>query len=311
LVDGLLQFSRKQPQIQFQTVNLTNVIHEVYQLIVESFDKRIQILVDSLDLLPVTGDHCGLSQALMNLCTNARDAMPMGGVLRLKAGIDGDQAVVAVSDTGRGMDETVKTRCFDPFFTTKEVGKGTGLGLSTTYGIIRAHGGSIAVCSEPQNGSVFTLRLPLAQVAVESRLEGREALETGKGQTILVVDDEIAILEAMPELLERMGYHAVLARGPKEALAMYRAIRPSVVLMDRNMPEMDGLRCAEQIAAHDPQANIVIVSGYEKDNPDDGDGLRQPFIKGYLTKPPNLKELSVLLANLVQAKSSECAVPAD
>jgi signal transduction histidine kinase len=162
LVEGLMQFARKQIAKEFQRVDFVTVIQETYQLIKESFDRNIAIHIHIPASLPIMGDFTGLNLALMNLCTNARDAMPGGGELRIEAGQEGATAVVTVSDTGEGMDKDTAEKCFDPFFTTKEVGKGTGLGLSTTFGIVKSHDGKIEVASEPNKGSVFRLHFPLA-----------------------------------------------------------------------------------------------------------------------------------------------------
>jgi PAS domain S-box-containing protein len=162
LVDGLMQFSRKQIRSEFQKIDLSEVVIETYQIIKESFDKNIDIHIDVPELLPIIGDHSGLSTALMNLCTNARDSMPEGGNLQIKVIREAKKAVVTVTDTGSGMDKNTIEKCFDPFFTTKEVSKGTGLGLSTTYGIIKSHEGEIHVTSELNKGSVFKLIFPLS-----------------------------------------------------------------------------------------------------------------------------------------------------
>jgi len=162
MVERLLQFSRKQTKKEFQKINLSVVIHDLYHLISESFEKAIDISIDIPESLFVMGDHSGLSLALMNLSTNARDAMPKGGKLRIETRQKGNIAEVIISDTGCGMDKDTLKKCFDPFFTTKEVGKGTGLGLSTTYGIIKSHGGQIRIDSEPNKGTILRLGLPMA-----------------------------------------------------------------------------------------------------------------------------------------------------
>jgi signal transduction histidine kinase len=137
------------------------VIQESYYLIKETFDKRIDIRIDIPESLPIMGDQSALDQALINIYTNAQDAMPEGGEMRIEAMQEGNTAVVIVSDTGKGMDRITVERCFDPFFTTKKVCEGTGMGLSTTYGTIKSHKGEIRVNSEPNKGSVFKLFLPL------------------------------------------------------------------------------------------------------------------------------------------------------
>ena len=162
LVEDLMQFSRKELIKKLKRFNLSELLRETHQLIKISFDMNIDIHIDVPESISIIGMPSELSQALMNLCTNARDAMPNGGVLRIEAKVDGNNVMVMISDTGQGMDEEVKEKCFDPFFTTKAIGKGTGLGLSTAYGIVKDHEGDIQVYSEPNKGTVFELHLPLA-----------------------------------------------------------------------------------------------------------------------------------------------------
>jgi len=298
LVDGLMQFSRKQIKKEFKRLNLATVIQETYQLIKESFDKRIAIEMDIPQSIPIMGDYTGLSLVLMNLFTNARDAMPAGGELRIEARQGEDRVLVIVSDTGHGMDEDTVEKCFDPFFTTKEVGKGTGLGLSTTYGIIKSHEGKIDVRSEPHKGTAFRLSF---QAAISEEEESREHLAEivrGSGQKVLVVDDEIEMLEAMPNLLENLGYQAAIASSGKEAIDKYKSWHPDAVLVDIGMPEMDGIACMEKILAYDANAKAVIISGYEEDGLGDVDENVKKCIKGYLAKPVGAQELSAVLAQL-------------
>jgi two-component system cell cycle sensor histidine kinase/response regulator CckA len=300
LVKGLMQFSRKQINIKLQSLNLTKVVKETYQLVKESFDKMIDIRIDVPESLPVTGDHLGLSQALMNLCTNARDSMPNGGELRIEAMPKGDRAVVVVSDTGQGMDKVTVQKCFDPFFTTKEVGKGTGLGLSTTYGIIKNHGGEISVTSEPNKGTIFKVLLPLDISGEQDKPEDTAEIVQGNGEKVLVVDDEMEILQALPSILERLGYQAATANNGKEGIEKYKAWQPDVVLMDIGMPVMDGLTCIGKIGDYDPNAKAIIISGYEKDVLDDLDQRKKKLIKGFLGKPFGQYELSAALAQLLK-----------
>jgi PAS domain S-box-containing protein len=162
LVEDLLQFSRKELIKEYKRFNLSELIRETHQQIEISLDKNIDIQINVPDSISMVGMPSELGQALINLCTNAGDAMPNGGVLRIEAKIDERKVIVMISDTGQGMDKEVREKCFDPFFTTKGIGKGTGLGLSTTYGIIKDHEGDIHVYSEPNKGSRFELYLPLA-----------------------------------------------------------------------------------------------------------------------------------------------------
>jgi len=260
LVDSLVQFSRKGNAEELKTVELAEVVNETYDLISKSFDKKIEIQLNLENSLYVKGDYSALSQVVMNLCTNARDAMPMGGKLTIAVKRKGPRAEIGIRDTGQGMTPEVRRKCFDPFFTTKEVGKGTGLGLSTSYGIIKAHEGDIHVYSELGQGTSFKIFLPLVTANTEERVPGPNPLIFGRSQKILIVDDETDMQLPMEEILISLGYQALAVSSAKECLAQYRLWRPQVVLMDRNMPEMDGITCAEEIIQSDPEAKTV--SGY-------------------------------------------------
>jgi len=300
LVNGLTQFSRKQTEEQLQPLNLAGVIRETYELISKSFDKMINIGLDIPESLPILGDHAGLTQALMNLCTNARDAMPGGGELHIKASRRRGKALVVISDTGHGMDKETREKCFDPFFTTKEVSKGTGLGLSTSYGIVKEHGGEIRVYSEIGRGTTFKLYFPLDVSGGRGKQEPSVEISRGKGQRILVVDDELAVCKAIKHLLEGFGYHVAYTSSGKAAIAKYKSWHPAAVLLDRNMPEMDGLSCAGKIMDYDPNAKIVIISGYDEHGTFALDEERKRLIKGYLTKPIDMTEMSTLLARVLE-----------
>jgi len=300
LVDGLLQFSRKRIKEEFKLIDLVHVINEVYQIIRKSFDQKITIQTELPTRLPIMGDPTSLSQALMNLCTNARDAMPDGGNLTLKAVQEGKRIVVTISDTGQGMDKEVAEKCFDPFFTTKPIGKGTGLGLSTTYGIIKSHEGLISVASQPNRGTTFKIHFPLAAVEEGCRADDRPTIVRGNGQRVLVVDDEPEILNAMEGLLEYLGYTTDFASSGKEGLEKYMQHRPDAVLMDISMPEMDGVACIEALLNYDSHANISIISGYEMEGINGLSKETRARIKDYLAKPVGLGDLSALLAKMLK-----------
>jgi PAS domain S-box-containing protein len=300
LVEGLMQFSHKQTKKDFQNINLSRVIQGIYQIISKSFDKKIVISVDVPESLPIMGDHASLSQVFLNLSNNARDAMPDGGELRIKAGKEKGMALITVSDTGCGMDEKIREKCFDPFFTTKEVNKGTGLGLSTTYGIVKDHDGEIHIDSEPGRGTTFTLYLPLAFPDKKAEREGTLEIKMGEGKKILAVDDQPGMLKPMEEILEEFGYRVAAVTSGKEAIEKYRSWQPDIVLLDRNMPEMDGITCAEKILEQDPEAKIVMLSGYEEHGPDGIHDKTRSSIKGYLIKPVDMRKLSLLLSRLLQ-----------
>ncbi|MBW1689626.1 MAG: PAS domain S-box protein [Deltaproteobacteria bacterium] len=300
LVSGLMQFARKQEKKEFQSLDLASVVQETYELISKSFDKMIDIGISVPESLPIMGDHAGLSQVLMNLCTNASDAMPDGGTLRIEARREAHRALVVVSDTGCGMDKETREKCLDPFFTTKEVNKGTGLGLSTTYGIVKEHGGEIHVHSKVGQGTMFTLSFPIDRSGELSTHEQVPELSRGEGQKILIVDDESEMCKSMAELLTGIGYRADSVNTGKAAIEKYQAWHPDAVLLDRNMPEMDGISCGEKIMDFDPNAKIVIISGYDEQGPVALDDERKKFIRGYLTKPIDMNDLSSMLAQLLK-----------
>jgi len=301
LVDGLLQFSRRQIATEFQKMDLVAVVQDTYELIQKSFDKKIAISIDVPDFLPVMGDPAGLNQAIMNLCTNARDAMSGGGDLRLKARRVRDYAEIMVSDTGHGMNKETLEKCFDPFFTTKPVGEGTGLGLSTTYGIVKSHDGVIRVQSDPNSGSSFYITLPLVESDEEIKSEKTSPITRGSGERILVVDDEEQILQAMMDLLDALNYRPVLARNGKEGLKKYKEFEPEIVLLDINMPVMDGFTFAEKLLDLDADAKIAFVSGYEMNGLDGLKDKVKESIRGYLTKPVDLPTLSGFLEQLLNS----------
>ncbi len=304
LVDGLLQFSRKQIKEEFKVINLTHVINEIYQIIQESFDQKIKIQTYLAEELPIMGDPTSLSQAFLNLCNNARDAMPDGGRLIISARQEGRQVQVEVSDTGEGMDKEAVTKCFDPFFTSKPLGKGTGLGLSTTYGIIKSHDGLIIVDSQPGRGTTFKIQFSLAPQEKQCKQESEPDIICGNGELILVVDDEPEILNAMRGLLKYLGYRAEFASNGIEGLEKYRSNKPDAVLMDINMPEMDGVASIEEILNHDPDANISIFSGYNQEAVDNLSPNAKAAIKDFIPKPIGLEDLSALLAKMLEKDSS-------
>jgi CheY-like chemotaxis protein len=201
-----------------------------------------------------------------------------------------------VSDTGYGMDKETVGKIFDPFFTLKEVGKGTGLGLSTTHGIIEQHNGAISVKSKPGKGTTFLIQLPLIRAEKPLESKPKKELAYGNGQKIMIVDDERPALEALANLTRSLGYDPISNERPTEALKNYTKISPDVVLLDRSMPEMDGSTFITETMKIDPNARIIIISGYEETGPDGIDEEVKSLIKGYLTKPFKVEELSRALA---------------
>jgi CheY-like chemotaxis protein len=231
-------------------------------------------------LWPVVGDSTQIHQVLLNLCVNARDAMPAGGKLVIQAAkleVDasyasmlpeakpGPHVLLEVRDTGSGMPPEVVERIFDPFFTTKGVGKGTGLGLSTVHGIIQSHGGFIKVDTQPGQGTTFRVYLPAAPQHGEmlDSAEVREEIPDGHGQLILFVDDEAPVRNSARTALEAFGYEVLLAADGTEALAVFAKNSACVaaVFTDLMMPFMDGVTLIHALRSMAPSLPVVASTG--------------------------------------------------
>jgi len=287
-------------------LQLKHLIIEIQQIIKETFPKSIEVFTQiSPNLWTISGDATQLHQVLMNLCVNARDAMPNGGTLKISAEnlfidenftkmhIDakvGHHIVISVADGGIGIQPEILDRIFEPFFTTKEVGKGTGLGLSTVLGIIKSHGGFINVYSEAGKGSQFKVYLP-AQDATETVEEQHQELPPGQGELILVVDDEAAIRDVTKTSLESHNYKAITASDGIEAIALYAEHRDeiSLVLTDMLMPSMDGLTTIRTLRKINPDVKIIAVSGLS--SADKVDAAYDMGIKAFLPKPYTANQL--------------------
>jgi len=291
-IDSLLKFSRRGGENGKLVVDLRDLLEEIYRIISNTFDTRIRVALHLEEALPVKGDFSDLSQAFMNICNNSRDSMPEGGDLTIEARREGEKIVVTVSDTGCGIDQENVKRIFDPFYTTKEVGEGTGLGLSITHGIIKEHGATISVSSQPGEGTVFTVFFPLAEEGDRSESKSSATLTRGNGERILIVDDEQNVLQSLENMLTSIGYELDTATSGSEAIERYERIHPDLVLLDWKMPNMDGHTCAKEILRHDPDARIVMISGYQDINIETAHSELQGLIKDYIIKPCNLKELS-------------------
>jgi CheY-like chemotaxis protein len=282
LTRQLLAFSRKQivdPKVLDLNALLADLEKMLGRLIGEDVDLAF---VPGADLGQVRADPGQLEQVVMNLCVNARDAMPDGGLLRIEtanAELDAGHAarhepiapgryvMLAVSDTGGGIEKEVLPKIFEPFFTTKEPGKGTGLGLATVYGIVKQAGGHIWVYSEPGQGTTFKIYLPrIDEPALAPEVP--ETLGLLKGwETILLVEDEATLRAIAREILEEEGYRVMEAAGPHEAIEMaHRHPEPiHLLLTDVVMPGMNGLALAESLAATRPELRVLYMSGYTDD----------------------------------------------
>ena len=295
LINNLLHFSKRGGDYQVEDLDMSHVIMDTYEIIERVFDKRIQIKLDLEKNLFVRGNQSLLSQVYMNLFTNARDAMPDGGVLKIEARRSGSKVLAIVSDTGHGMDKETQERIFDPFFTLKDVGKGTGLGLSTSHGIVEQHKGTISVSSRQGKGSTFKIQLPYLKHQRKQKAAPEKEIKYGKGQKVLIVDDEKPALTALENLVKSLRYEPMPCANPLEAVKNYRKWAPEAVLMDRSMPELNGASCIRKILEKDPDARIIIISGYDESGPNGIEEDVKSLIKGYITKPCMLEDLSNLL----------------
>jgi hypothetical protein len=293
-------------------LQLKHLILEIRQVIKETFPKSIEVDCEtSRNLWTVSGDATQLHQVLMNLCVNARDAMPNGGTLTISAQnfivdehyarmhIDakiGSYIVVVVADTGIGITHEVLDRIFEPFFTTKELGKGTGLGLSTVLGIVKSHAGFINVYSEVGKGSKFEVYLP-AQETTETREEKELELPHGSGELVLIIDDEPSIREITKTSLEAYNYKAITASDGIEAIALYAEYRDkiSIVLTDMLMPSMDGITTIRTLHKINPNVKIIAISGLATS--DKMSAAYDLGIKAFLSKPYTAKQLLETINN--------------
>ncbi len=296
LINNLLHFAKQGWALEMEEIDLAEVIMKTHDIIEKVFNKNIRIKMILEDDLQVRGNVSLLSQAFMNLFTNARDAMPNGGDLTVKAKKIGNKVVTYVIDTGHGIEEEVIDKIFDPFFTLKEVGAGTGLGLSTTHGIVEQHKGTITVASKVGKGTSFKITLPVSKGRLERIPEARGKPVRGSGQKILIVDDEESVLDSMSNLVKQLGYQAKAISRSTEAISAYKEWAPDLVLIDRNMPDMDGTRCIANLLEVDPAAKIIIISGYESEGPNGIDDNIREAIKGYLTKPCGASALSSMVS---------------
>ncbi len=222
LVNSLLHFSSRGEDLEETILDLAEVIRETHRITTRMFDKRIRINLELEENLFVVGNRTLLSQAFVNLLTNARDAMPDGGEVRISGRKVNKRIVVHVSDTGHGMDKATEERIFEPFFTSKEVGKGTGLGLSTVHGIVEQHHGSISVASKPGKGTTFRLAFPAAEeTAASQSSEPLKVIHFGKGQKVMIVDDEKITLDALAAQTRALGYEVLALEKSTECLKKY------------------------------------------------------------------------------------------
>ncbi|MDY3554933.1 PAS domain S-box protein [Gemmata sp. JC717] len=276
LTKQMLGFARRQP-LRTASVDLNQLVRDSLVLLRRTIDARIVVRFEPAPhLRPVAADPVQLQQVLMNLCLNARDAMPEGGTLTVGTadadptdGPEGKRFVrLSVSDTGVGMTDEVRAKIFDPFFTTKGVGQGTGLGLAVVYGVATAHGGSVEVSSAPGAGSRFDVYLPRGAVSDDdrtpTRAEGATDFPRGRGETILVADDETGVRDLAKVALEMSGYTVLVAADGAEALDVFHRAggRVRLAVLDASMPKLSGRQVFEALRRVDPGLKVLFASGY-------------------------------------------------
>ncbi len=317
LIRQILDFSRKRV-VQVEPLDLVAFLEETVKLLERTLPETIQIFsAFGEDDCVVEANLSQMQDVITNLAINARDAMPDGGECRIglshlhletgepppfpdmKLGL---WAVLRISDTGVGMSREVLEHLYEPFFTTKPAGKGTGLGLAQVYGIVKQQGGEIAVESQPGKGTTFTIYLPQVEKATKPSLQTGE-VQRGRGETVLVVEDEAEVLRAARTMLKHLNYRVLTAANGQEALSVYDAHRDEIalVLTDVVMPQMGGMELFKLLKEKHPGIRVVMMTGYplgekgELQIPEDAAGL--------LEKPITLRQVGQVVRRVLDRKN--------
>jgi two-component system, cell cycle sensor histidine kinase and response regulator CckA len=251
---------------------------------------------------------------ILNLAVNARDAMPLGGVLTFETDLveldnyycrtyagatPGQYYMVSITDTGCGIPLEIQDRIFEPFFTTKEPGKGTGMGLAMVYGIVKNHGGSIRVHSEVGQCTTFKVYLPVPIESPDSQVTSQEiALAPGKGR-ILVVDDEEMVRTVTKEMLSSLGYQVVTVNDGQEAIEYYRGFGKEIdlVIIDMIMPKLGGRDCFRTLKTINPSVKAILATGYDRNGA--AQEILDAGVLGFVQKPYQMSQLSEVIANVL------------
>lgn len=296
MVRQLLSFARG-VEGRREPIQVSQLVREVEKIVNDTFYKNV--LVSSRlprQLPPVCGDSTQLHQVLLNLCLNARDAMPNGGSLTLTATsefVDKERAArhrgarsgrhlcLRVEDTGTGMTAAILNRLFEPFFTTKDQGKGTGLGLCSSLAIVRGHGGFMEVESQPGRGTRVSVYLPEAEGETPPQTASEAVLPRGQGQLILIVDDEDPVCQLTRKILEGHGYRTLTASSGVDALSLYGTHRHEIelVVLDMMMPVLDGPAISQILRAMNPHVKVLAVSGVS------GGHAKAEWLHDFVAKP--------------------------
>jgi len=307
LTKQLMIFSKK-IKGKLRPVDLNQEVIQVHGLLQRIIPKMIDIKLDlAEDIKIINADPMQLEQIMMNLGINAKDAMQGKGKLVFEtkniildegyceahAGVvPGEYVLLAISDTGQGMDKEVLEHIFEPFFTTKEIGKGTGLGLAMVYGIVTSHNGHIVCYSEPGRGTVFKIYFPVLEVAVGLSVESeKEAEIRGGHETILLVDDEESLLVLGQDMLREHGYTTITAESGERAIEIYKREKDRIdlVILDIGMPGIGGYKCLQELLKINPEIKVIMASGYT-----DTDKVKEVLehgAAGFIGKPYRLADM--------------------
>jgi len=315
LVKQLLTFARK-VEVITESVRVNDIVVELCDFLRETFPKTITFSLQLGDELPsIHADPNQLHQVLLNLCVNARDAMPSGGILTIttkkvpreiiKEEFPQQEArdylLITVSDTGIGMDQDTLSRIFEPFFTTKGRNHGSGLGLSVVYGIVKSHRGFIDVKSQIGRGTTFSIYFPIPPGVLEPVQRSAKEIEEIEGgfETVLVVEDEEALQEFVTTVLEEKGYKVILAANGMDAIEKYRMNQKEIalVLADVGLPGMSGNEVLVEIKRLNPSAKVIIASGYLE--PEVRDAILKAKADAFLQKPYLADELLKMVRNVI------------
>ncbi|MBA4373085.1 MAG: hypothetical protein C0402_09535 [Thermodesulfovibrio sp.] len=319
LSDSLLAFSRKQA-VDLQPLALNTVIQKTENLLHQVVGEHVELIVQ-LDAAPsvVLADNNQLEQVLLNMATNARDAMPGGGRLFIHTmnftmdetfirthgyGVAGDYILMEISDSGLGIEDGVKEKVFDPFFTTKGLGKGSGLGLAVTYGIVKQYSGYIVIESEPEQGTTFRIYLPAADATPVEYSPTFHCPPTDGTETLLLAEDDSDTRRTLSEVLSLSGYRVLEAADGAEALAIYTENRHSIdlVFIDVWMPKKNGPEVCRLIRAISPEVRFLFMSGYADDLTDAPD-VPEKF-RDFISKGARPEEILRKIRNLLDHQVS-------
>ncbi len=318
LVKQLLTFARQKP-MKLEPVSLNNCLKDGIQLIEKTINKMIRIEVDLSPTLPsVMGDPTQLEQVIINLCLNARDAMPEGGSISLKTAIIEAEnnlcatfpdatpqryVLLTVMDTGTGINEKILPRIFDPFFTTKEVGKGTGLGLAIVYGIVKNHDGFCTIESTPGKGTNIKVYIPAIEEK-EAELKPVTQRDIPANKTILLVDDEPLVIRILKDHLEELGCKTLSAENGQEAIDILREKKNGIdlVILDINMPVMSGIDAYHEFRKIKPDIQVLVTSGYiiNEEMPE----VFSMGAQGFLQKPFRMAEVNEKILEVLSCQEA-------